>query len=99
MGKNWPTLSFVYARFPRLLQARCAWMFRWGQKADTKDFTTLGQSASPSQTGAAHHGCPQLFLTIPNSLWMKWLTGALPEPQPCNYPQPDSQLSSRLFIP
>ena len=70
-----------------------------GPKADTKDFTTLGQFAAPSQTGRVLPSCPQLCLSIPNSLWMKWLTGAFEEPHQCNYPQPDPQLSSRLFIP
>ncbi|VXB01912.1 hypothetical protein ARTHRO9AX_10227 [Arthrobacter sp. 9AX] len=99
MGKNWPTLSFVYARFPRLLTRTASERFRWGQKADTKDFTTLGQFGAPSQTGAAHRRYPQLWQTCLPSLWMKWLTGPVSEPQPCNYPQATCQLSSRLFIP
>ena len=62
-------------RFPRLLERGAFERFRWGQKADTKDFTTLGQSRAPSQTGAAHRRYPQLWQTRPPGLWMKWLTG------------------------
>ena len=86
-------------RFPRLLERGAFERFRWGQKADTKDFTTLGQFGPSSQTGWGPHHYPQLCLTTLPRLWMKWLTAAKREPQRCNYPQAVSQLSSRLFIP
>jgi hypothetical protein len=98
-GEELADAKFCICTLPPAVQAQCAWEFRWGQKADTKDFTTLGQFKAPSQTGTALQCYPQLCLSIPNRLWMKWLTEAFREPQPCNYPQPDSQLSSRLLIP
>ncbi len=86
-------------RFPRLLERGALERFRWGQKADTKDFTTLGQIAPLSQTGAPPGPCPRLWLTLPTGLWMKWLTDPFSEPQRCNYPQATSQLSSGVLIP
>jgi hypothetical protein len=68
-------------------------------KADTKDFTTLGQKETPSQTGELARSCPQLWQTLGTSLWMNWLTMADEEQQRCNYPQATSQLSSREIIP
>lgn len=98
-GEELADAKFCICTLPPADQAHATGKFKWGQKADTKDFTTLGQSAAGSQTERSLSGCPQLCLSIPNSLWMKWLTGPSGEPQQCNYPQPDSQLSSRLFIP
>ncbi len=98
-GKNWPTLSFVYARFPRLLKRTALERFRWGQKAYTKDFTTLGQTACLSQTDGPASAGQGLWQTCPHSLWMKWLTGGVLEPHRCNYPQATSQLSSSVLIP
>ena len=42
---------------------------------------------------------PQLWLTAAHSLWMKWLTGPVLEPQRCNYPQGYFPAIFWLFIP
>lgn len=98
-GEELADAKFCICTLPPAALTHCAWGVQMGPKADTKDFTTLGQFTAPSQTGRVLPGCPQLCLSIPNSLWMKWLTGPFEEPHWCNYPQPDTQLSSGLFIP
>ena len=97
-GKNWPTLSFVCA-CRRCLPHGERTGVQLIAKADTKDFTTLGQKGTLSQTDDDAGGCPQLWQTGGSSLWMNWLTTPGPEQQPCNYPQATSQLSSGEIIP
>lgn len=98
-GEELADAKFCICTLPPTAQARCDWKVQMGPKSGHKGLHNVRAIDGAESNRNRPRRCPQLFLSCPHSLWMKWLTGPLGKPHPCNYPQPDSQLSSRLFIP